>query len=633
MLLTISELSIAFGDKPLLDNASLTIEAGQRIGLLGRNGEGKSTLLKAINGDIQADSGEIRFAHQDSIAMLTQKPVLIEGESVFEAVVRGLGDIGEVLNEYYDLVSNTDMDDTLKLKRMSDLQSTLDHNDGWNIEAKVEKTLTRLELDGKVQVSTLSGGWQRRVNLAQALVSSPDILLLDEPTNHLDIETIEWLENQLRNFKGGIIIVTHDRQFLQQTCTDIVDLERGILTLWNGNYQDYLRRKQEFLEQEARQNALFDKKLSQEEVWIRQGIKARRTRNEGRVRALEVMREERKERRTRQGKAKFNLDVNQKSGKLVIEANNISVGYQQKVIAQDFSCIIMRGDRIGILGPNGIGKTTLIKTLLNEIPALAGTIKHGTTLKSAYFTQSRSDLDDNQTIVDAIGQGREFIEIGGKDTHIISYLSNFLFSPATSRAKISSLSGGERARVLLAKLFSQSFNLLIMDEPTNDLDIETLELLEERLLEFTGTLILVSHDRDFIDNVVTSTFAINEDGSIDEQIGGYSDWLRQRRLHQPIKNTQKKADSKSSQKTPPTIAAHKPTNKKKLSYHEQRELDALPEKIEALESELLTLTNVTMEANFYQQPKDEITQVMEKIEAVNQQLTSSYKSWESLDND
>ncbi|NKB77685.1 MAG: ATP-binding cassette domain-containing protein [Gammaproteobacteria bacterium] len=625
-LLKLNDISIAFGDHKLLDYANLTVEPGQRIGLLGRNGEGKSTLLKIISGEVRPDGGEIHCQVGNTIASLEQAPGMSSQSTVFDVVAGGLGSVGSWIAEYQSIAKNTESNPE-QMQRLAELQQNLEACDGWNLSGNVEKTLSRLNLPADSLVSSLSGGWQRRVSLARALVSNPQILLLDEPTNHLDTHTIIWLEKQVKQFKGGIVFVTHDREFLQNVATDIVDLERGKLTLWAGDYQDYLRRKQAAMEQEARQNAEFDKKLANEEVWIRQGIKARRTRNEGRVRALEQMREQRSERRNRKGNVKFELDKSTNSGKLVIDAQYITHKYGNNIVVRDFSTRIFRGDRIGLIGPNGVGKTTLLKILLGELEAEKGTIKHGTKIEAAYFDQLRSQINLDQTVIDVIGQGREQITINDKSKHVISYLSDFLFTPARSRSPVRSLSGGERARVLLAKLFSKPANMLVMDEPTNDLDIETLELLEELLLKFQGTLLLVSHDRKFMDNVITSTFSFDGNGAISEYVGGYSDWLRQTSIKQENKSTHNPKTN-----PPPTVVSKIPQpEKKKLSYNDQRELAELPEKIDNLEKKQATLTETISEANFYQRPQEEVSHTLQELKEISETLEQYYERWAELD--
>ncbi len=632
-LITLTDLSIAFGDNLLLNRASLALSAGQKTGLIGRNGEGKSTLLKIIGSQISADEGDIRLAPGVRIAMLEQSPKVSSTASVFEYVALGLGETGSVLAEYQSLVSSSDLTDK-QLNHLSDLQHKLDGSGGWSLQSTVDRTLSRLGLDGTISVAKLSGGWQRRASLARALVSAPDILLLDEPTNHLDVESIVWLEKQIIQFDGAIVFVTHDREFLQRVATNIVELDRGKLKSWPGTYSDYLSRKAAALEQEERQNAVFDKKLAKEETWIRQGIKARRTRNEGRVRALKKMRQEQSERRNRKGNVRLELEQSQQSGKRVIEATNISYKIADQQIISSFSTRIIRGDRIGLIGPNGIGKTTLLRLLLKDLMPDSGEVIHGTRIEVAYFDQLRSELDPDRTVVDTIGEGREEVTINGRSRHVISYLSDFLFSPDRSRSPIKALSGGERARVLLAKLFSKSANLLIMDEPTNDLDIETLELLEELLLQFDGTLLLVSHDRKFLDNVVTSTFSFEGDGIVREYVGGYSDWLRQTEISKNTENKKNRPQKGNRQAQPASPVATQTTPqtaKKKLSYKLQRELDMLPDKIDKLEAEQETLSTQMSQPDFYNQPEKTVKDVSSRLNKVSTELEDCFQRWAELD--
>lgn len=620
-LLRISDLSIAFGDNKLLDRANLTLHAGQKVGLIGRNGEGKSTLLNILNSRIPADEGEIRLRSDTTIATLEQTPILLTDRTVFETVASGVGETGNWLAQYYKISAQADLQQQ-QLRLLGELQHKLDSNDGWNIQARVDKTLSRLHLDANSKVSDLSGGWQRRVTLARALVCDPQILLLDEPTNHLDIESITWLEKQIKKFNGAVLLVTHDREFLQNVATDIAELDRGKLIEWSGGYTDYLSRKAAALAQEDRQNAVFDKKLAGEEIWIRQGIKARRTRNEGRVKALEKMRFERAQRRNRKANVNLEIDQSKQSGKLVIEVKNINFHYGEQTVVKDFSTRIIRGDRIGLIGANGAGKTTLLKLLLGQIAPTSGTVVHGTSMEVAYFDQSRAQLNINQTVIDVIGEGREQITVNGRSRHVISYLSDFLFTPARSRSPIKALSGGERARVLLAKLFSKPVNILVMDEPTNDLDIETLELLEELLLQFDGTLLLVSHDRQFLDNVVTSTLSFSGNGLIREYVGGYADWLRQ---------SNRSSGSVQTSRKQTTPATEKPKKAKKPSYNEQCELENLPKQIESLEQQQNELATMVASPDFHNQPKAIINNTLEQMELIGNQLDRCYKRWEELE--
>ncbi len=630
-LATLTDVSIAFGDNLLLDRASLSLEPGEKIGLIGRNGEGKTTLLKIIGSAVPIDEGEVRFNPGAVVATLEQTPSDISDSTVFDFVARGLGKTGQLLAQFLTLSATSDptRDD---LARLAAIQAQLDSGDGWNLRATVERTLGRLGLDGTVKISTLSGGWQRRASLARALVSNPDILLLDEPTNHLDIESITWLEKQILKFRGAVVFVTHDREFLQRVATGILELDRDKLVLWPGTYPDYLARKAASLQQEARQNAEFDRKLAGEEAWIRQGIKARRTRNEGRVRALTKLRQQQAERRQRTGNVNMRIEQGQQSGKRVIEASNVDFEINGNTIISSFSTQIIRGDRIGLIGPNGVGKTTLLRLLLGQLTPSNGEIQHGTRLETAYFDQLRTALDPSKTVVDLIGEGREQITINGKSKHVISYLSDFLFTPQRSRSPVKALSGGERARVLLARLFSKPANLLVLDEPTNDLDIETLELLEELLLQFEGTLLLVSHDRKFLDNVVTSTLSFEGKGLVREYVGGYSDWLRQSnpKIH-PGQAGKSTARGKSEPMPSSKAAVLATGNRKKLSYKLQRELDQLPGEIDRLESHQQELARKMSTPGFYDRDADSVRKVANDLKQTETALEQCYQRWAELE--
>ncbi len=621
-LITLENISLAYGLDHLLDHAKLQIASGERVCLIGRNGAGKSSLMKIIDGTLLPDSGNIFRQPHLRIARLEQElPQTITG-TVYEYVASGLAETGKLLADYHLLLhrlehSCTDED----LAELERLQHRIDTTNGWEFEQKIKNILERLELDAEQSVANLSGGWQRRAALAKALVISPDLLLLDEPTNHLDIEAIQWLEEQLLACQIGLLFITHDRSLLQRLATRIIELDRGNLTSWPGDYENFLRRKEEMLHAEAQQNAEFDKKLAQEEKWIRQGIKARRTRNEGRVRALEALRLERSKRREIQGKASFNLNEAQKSGRLVIEAENISQAYNQKTVIDHFSVRIMRGDRIGLIGPNGVGKTTLLNILLGKVPPQQGTVTQGTKLQVAYFDQLRQALDLEKTVIENVVQGSDFIETDGQRRHIMSYLGDFLFTPQRAMTPVKSLSGGECNRLLLAKLFSLPANLLVLDEPTNDLDIETLELLEELLNNYQGTLLIVSHDRTFLDNVVTSTLVFEGNGVIEEFIGGYQDWLRQRKVAEKPKIETPKVTASTPIKEKP----------KKLSFKEQKELDEMPVLIEKLEKEQADLTTQTVDPKFYQQSADKIAETLDKLKQVSEKIKTTYARWEELE--
>lgn len=628
-LLRLTNVSIAFGTHALLKNADFQLDAGERVGLLGRNGEGKSTLMKIIAGNVHADHGEIWQQPELKLAWLEQSPVLTSDMSIYDAVASGLGDLGKWIARYHHLSLHMQFDDEQALKELGDLQHELESHNGWHFQQRVESTLSRLDLPPDAMVSSLSGGWKRRVALAQALVIDPEVLLLDEPTNHLDLESITWLEEQLLNFQGAVLFVTHDRSFLQKLATRIVDLDRGQLVSWQGNYEDYLRRKAAALEDEANQNAEFDKKLAAEEVWIRQGVKARRTRNEGRVRALKRLRDERSERRNVQGTSKLTLDRGDSSGKKVIEAVDVSFAYDNKPIVKNFSTLIQRGDKIGLIGPNGAGKSTLLKLLLKELEPDSGVVEQGTRLQVAYFDQLREQLDPEMTVADTVADGNEFVEIAGNQRHVMSYLSDFLFAPARARSPVKILSGGERNRLLLARLFTKPANLIIMDEPTNDLDLETLELLEEKLVDYEGTLLVVSHDRAFLDNVVTSVLVFEGEGVINDYVGGYSDWL----AYSQAKAQQLSQVKKSAPVQVAVKPADKPANnkKKKLSYKEQLELQQLPALIEQLEAEHASITEQMGKPDFYRKDAAAIATVTDKLAALDEKLQQTYKRWDELE--
>ncbi|MDX1736267.1 MAG: ATP-binding cassette domain-containing protein, partial [Halioglobus sp.] len=576
-LLRLDSIALHYGTHALLDGVSMEIGPGDRLGLLGRNGAGKTTLLKVIAGEVQSDDGERWLSPGTVIARLEQTLPAVADTTVYDAVAAGLAETGRLLSDYHRLLRD---ESPRGLDRLAAVQQQLEARDGWRLQQRVETTLSQLGLEADASLSQLSGGWRRRVALGRALVSEPDLLLLDEPTNHLDIPSIQWLEDQLQSYRGAIVLITHDRRFLQNTVNAIAELDRGALTQWRGDYHGFLRHREQQLHAEEKANALFDKKLAAEEAWIRQGIKARRTRNEGRVRALKAMREERRERREQLGRAGFGLEQAGQSGKIVAEVERISKRFGDATVIDEFSTIIQRGDRIGIVGANGAGKSTLVKLLLGELEPDSGRVQLGPRLEIAYADQSRQQLDADKNLIDNVCGGREFIDIGGKQRHAISYLGDFLFTPERIRSPVSVLSGGEQNRAVLAKLFSQPANLLVLDEPTNDLDIETLELLEEILLDFDGTVILVSHDREFMDNVVTSLLVLEGNGMVSEHAGGYSDWEARGYSLGDARG------GAALRKPSPAAAAQadRPRKRSKLSFKDQRELDALPRRIEDLEA-------------------------------------------------
>ena len=624
-LLRLDKVSLAYGHRPLLENAQLEIRRGERVCLVGRNGEGKSSLIRLLSGEAQPDDGSIWIRPGTRIAHLAQEVSADSDDTVFDIVAGGLAELGKLISQYHHVASELAQAPTPALaEKLAQLQHALEAGDGWRREQRVEAVLSRLNLDGDARMHALSGGWRRRALLARALVCEPDLLLLDEPTNHLDLDAITWLEDFLADFHGALLFVSHDRAFLKRLATRIVELDRGALTSWPGSYDDYLRRKEAQLATEAQHNALFDKKLSQEEAWIRQGIKARRTRNEGRVRALEALREKRRQRRERVGKVDLKLEQGEASGTLVFEAEHVDFSYGDTPVVKDFSVRVMRGDRIGIIGPNGAGKSTLIKLLLGELQPTRGRLHRGTRLQVAYFDQQRAELNPDATVMDSVGEGSQTVTVNGRVQHVAGYLQNFLFPAERLRSPVSTLSGGERNRLLLARLFARPANLLVMDEPTNDLDVETLELLEELLLEYQGTLLLVSHDRAFLDNAVTSTLVFEGGGRIKEYVGGYSDWLRQR----PNPPAPKAEAPTKAAKPAPEAARAKP---RKLSYKEQRELDALPRKIESLEAEQARLQTAVSHAGFYQQPGEAISATLARLQAVTAELEACYARWEALE--
>jgi ATP-binding cassette subfamily F protein uup len=621
-LITLRDVVVSFGGPPQLDGVNLSIDPNERVCLVGRNGAGKSTLMKVVAGEIIPEDGGIEKQQGLKVARLKQEvPHDLTG-SVYDVVADGLGEHGELLRQYHHVTQRlaTDFSDEV-MAELERVQHQLEAINGWETSQRIDTVISRLELPADAEFSELSGGMKRRVLLGQALVLDPDLLLLDEPTNHLDIESIKWMEEFLLNYRAALLFVTHDRMLLQHLATRIIDLDRGKISSWPGDYENYLVRKQELLDAEETANALFDKKLAQEEVWIRQGIKARRTRNEGRVRALKDLRVERSERRERMGTAKIQTQESASSGKIVVEIENVSQSFGDKVILKNLTTTIMRGDKIGIIGPNGAGKSTLLKILLGLLEPQQGTVKMGTKMEVAYFDQHRAQLDPEKSVIDNISEGSNEITVNGKPRHIISYMQEFLFSPQRARTPVKALSGGERNRLLLAKLFAKPANVLVMDEPTNDLDVETLELLEELLIDYSGTLLLVSHDRAFINNVVTSSLVFEGDGVVNEYVGGYDDWLRQR--SQPA--------AVAAEKPKAAPVKEKPKAAAKLSYKDQRELDELPKKIEALEGELDELHQTMAAPDFYQSGAAAMAKVQARLDEVEQQLKVAYERWESLD--
>ncbi|TDR15157.1 ATP-binding cassette domain-containing protein [Marinomonas communis] len=632
-LLTLDQVSVAFGHHPLLSKVSFSAEAGERVAIIGRNGAGKSTFLKIIAGEIIPDEGVIRVEGGMRVAQLPQELPAANNKTVREVVSEGGGDIHQLMQRYNELLADFDDAHHDELAR---IQNELDKRQGWDLDQRVNHMIQRLALPADKLMSELSGGWRRRVILAQALLSNPDVLLLDEPTNHLDVPTIEWMESQLKQFRGLILFITHDRRFLENLANRIIELDRGNMLSFSGSLSAFLDYKEKLLEEEERANALFDKKLAEEEAWIRQGIKARRTRNEGRVRALKALREERKERVSRQGTAKMTLDSKEKSGKLVAEFTQVAHSFGDKVILKPMDLVVGRGDRIGLIGPNGCGKSTFLKILLGQLTPNQGTVRQGTKLEIAYFDQLRDQLDPEKTVADNVGEGKDSIEINGQNRHIIGYLQDFLFPPERARTPVKALSGGERNRVLLAKLFTKSANLLVLDEPTNDLDVETLELLEELLMNYDGTLLLVSHDRAFLDNVVTSTIAFEGEGNVQEYVGGYEDWIRQggkfpdestAEVEKPQK-AEKKAEKKAeaSKKAPEPVKA-----KSKLSYKLQREFDAMPDLLADLEQQLEELNEVTSAADFYTGDQEKVQATLAKLSETEQALEDAMERWVELE--
>ena len=623
-LLRFDQIALEFGEQLILRDADFSIEAGERVCLIGRNGAGKSTTFKLITGEIESDRGDITRKTGLVISSLEQTLPEAMDLPVRDVIRAGLSDVERLLDDYRRR-SELDLDKA-GLLELEALHAKIDTHDGWHIEQRVNETISDLNLPADKRMNELSGGWRRRVALAKALVQKPDLLLLDEPTHHLDIATIRWLEDRVFNYDGAVLFITHDRAFLQRLATRIVEIDRGRLTSWPGDYANYLRRKEKALEDEAVASEKFDKKLEQEEAWIRQGIKARRTRNEGRVRALQKMREERAGRLTHEHRARIHIEEAERSGRKVIRAKNVSYAYGDEKVIEGFSIKIDRGDRIGLIGNNGVGKTTLLRLLLGQLEPQSGTIKHGTNLEIGYFDQLRQTLELDKSVAYNVGEGRTYIKLNGKDRHVVGYLKGFLFSPKRSAMPVRALSGGERNRVILAKLFTRAANLLVLDEPTNDLDIETLEVLEHKLCEFSGTLIVVSHDREFLDNVVTSTVVFEDDGKAREYVGGYSDWLRHghklAETDDPTAAARRKAEH---------AARRRQQRPNKLSYKDQRELDGLPGEIEALEAKLATLQQAVAAPDFYAQASELVQQRLDELSECESLLETRVERWGELE--
>jgi ATP-binding cassette subfamily F protein uup len=630
LLARLDKVALNFGTHILLDEVDFTLKKGSKIGLLGRNGAGKTTFMKVIAGSMQPDSGERWLRPGVEVAWLEQSLPVADEQSVYDMVAGGLAEVGELLKQYHHLIADYENADMAKLERV---QGQLEAKQGWSLGQKVDTVITQLQLPADKLMSELSGGWRKRVALARALVREPEFLLLDEPTNHLDVPAIEWLEKQLQNYNGAVLLVTHDRTFLQNVVNKIVEIDRGHLYEFEGTFGKFLEFREQQLASEEKANKLFDKKLAQEEIWIRQGIKARRTRNEGRVRALEALRLERGARRELEGSANFKVNRTQSSGKIVAELEGISHSFDDRPIIKNFSTTIMRGDRIGIVGANGAGKSTLLKILLGKLTAQEGTVKLGSKLEVAYFDQLREHLDMEKNLIDNVSGGSDYIEINGQNKHVISYLGDFLFAPDRIRTPAKALSGGEQNRAILAKVFSRPANILVLDEPTNDLDIETLELLEDILLKFDGTVLLVSHDRQFMDNVVTSLMVFEGDGKIGEYVGGYSDWARKGNSLFSFESSEKESGKFAIKPEEQLIEVKKPSSKKP-SYKDQRELEALPAQIEALEVSQAELEQQMSQPEFYGNQDDggkSVEETLKQVADVQSQLEKAYERWEELE--
>jgi len=621
-LIIFNEVCLEFGDQKILTSASFTIDPGERVCLIGRNGTGKSTLINIISGEIQADEGEIQIKPNLRVSQLQQALPSEMTVGVYDYVKSGLSKLKTLIDNYHAMLELKSED----LRKIESLQSLVDESGGWNIDNQVERIITELQLPREKKLGELSGGWQRRAALGRALISQPEVLLLDEPTNHLDLSAIQWLEDKIYSFGGSLLFVTHDRAFMQRLATRILELDRGRLRSWPGSYRKYLADKEKLLEVESMQNDLFDKRLEQEETWIRQGLKARRTRNEGRVRTLKKMREEYAQREKPLDTVRIHIEEGEISGRKIIEMRNVSFGYAEETIINRLSLKIQRGDRIGLIGNNGVGKSTLVKLILGKLIPQSGTIKQGTNLNIACFDQLRKNLDPSKTVADIVGDGSDYIKINGVERHVIGYLKGFLFGPKRSMTKVGVLSGGEENRIILAKLFTQPSNLLILDEPTNDLDVETLEVLEQKLTEYNGTLIVVSHDREFLDNVITSTLVFEQNGSIQSYVGGYSDWMKRGKALLKEEDLVKVDAQKNESKN-----ANKKSKATKLSYKLKLELEKLPHLIEKLEREVEQLHNQTRNSEFYGQPYKKIRVVLDALEESEKTLEKLTTRWAELE--
>ena len=634
-LINLTNAYLSFSDAPLLDHIDMSIEVNERVCLVGRNGAGKSTLLKVLNKEVPLDDGQIVYENNVVVSRLQQDPPRDVQGNVFDFVAEGLQEQAQLLKDYHELSHRVEQEPSeSNLAKLAKMQEQLDHQNGWQLENRIRNVISSLSLNSEAQLSSLSGGWLRKAALAKALVCQPTVLLLDEPTNHLDIETIKWLEEFLKGFNGSIVFISHDRSFIRQMATRIIDLDRGKIASWSGNYDNYLLGKEEALRVEELQNAEFDKKLAQEEVWIRQGIKARRTRNEGRVRALKAMRQEYSERRQVMGSAKMQIEEALRSGKIVFELENVTYQVDDKLLVNDFSVQVLRGDKIALIGPNGIGKTTLLKLMLGNLKPTSGRVHCGTKLEVAYFDQYRLELDPEKTVMDNLAEGKQEVMVNGRSRHVLGYLQDFLFPPKRARTPVRALSGGERNRLLLAKLFLKPSNLLVLDEPTNDLDIETLELLEELVNDYQGTVLLVSHDRQFVDNVVTQCWFFEEKGHIGIYAGGYADALQQQQQAQPVKVSMVNSSQQPKKESNTTNNQNKESavkKKVKLSYNEQRELAQLPSKIEQLEIAIADLQTQIGQSDFFNQPHDITGPILQSLSDKEAELEAVFERWEQLE--